>query len=95
MVDDLKNILYYIAETNSFDVANAYIDKIEQAIEKLKSFPKIGKIPLTRSLQLQNFRVLTVGSHLIYYKVFDDDELIKIYTIRHARQKQRNITELD
>ena len=84
--EDLRNILVYIAETNSPNVAFDYVGKIEEAIEKLKEFPFLGKIPLTRSLQLKNFRVLAVDSHLIYYKVNEKDGVIKIYTVKHGRQ---------
>ena len=91
--EDLQNILLYIAETNSPQVALNYIDKIEETINKLKEFPHLGKIPIQRNLRLQNFRVLTVESHLIYYKAFENDKIIKIYTVRHARQKQLNIKQ--
>lgn len=85
--EDLQNILIYIAETNSPNVAYEYVDKIEQTIERLKDFPNMGKHPVLRCLRLQNFRVVTVESHLIYYKVNEELETIKIYDIKHARQK--------
>ncbi len=85
--EDLQNILIYIAETNSPTVAFNYVDKIEQTIDKLKDFPLMGKIPLLRHLQLQNFRVIAVDSHLVYYKVDEKNNVIKIYSIKHGRQQ--------
>lgn len=89
--EDLRNILLYIAETNSVNVAMDYVDTIEQTIEKMKTFAYLGKVPLIRTLQLQNLRVLTVGSHNIYYKVDEANKAIKIYTIKHVKQKQNKI----
>lgn len=89
--EDLRNILLYIADNSSANVAYDYIDNVEQTIEKLKTFANLGKVPLIRSLQLQNFRVLSVESHLIYYKVDEKSKTVKIYTIKHARQKQGDI----
>ena len=88
-IDDLNNILNYIAETNSPQIALKYVDNIEQTINKLKSFPQMGKLAIPRTLQLQGFRVLTIDSHLIYYKVFEKDQTIKIYTVKHGREKQK------
>lgn len=87
--NDLRNILIYIAETNSINVAFDYIDKIENRINQLKQFPNLGKISLIRYLRIKQMRVLTVESHFIYYKVFEKDKTIRIYAIKHTRQSQK------
>lgn len=89
--EGLQNVLIYIAETNSPNVAYEYIDKIEQTIERLKEFPNMGKMPTLRCLRLQNFRTIVVESHMIYYKVDNENETIKIYSIKHARQRNIDI----
>lgn len=85
-LDDLRNILFYIAETNSPQIALNYIDKLQEAINKLKDFPKLGKLSNSRYLRIQNIRVLIVENHLIYYKVIEKENTIRIYTVRHAKQ---------
>lgn len=91
--EDLRNILIYIAETNSPNVAYEYVDKIAQTVEGLKEFPNMGKIPTLRWLRLKNFRVVTVESHLIYYKVDAENAIVRIYDIKHARQKNISLKQ--
>lgn len=83
-LDDLKDILFYIAETNSIKVAMEYVDKLEKSIKSLSEFPGIGKLSNSRYLRIQGIRVLVVESHLVYYKV--SEKTVKIYTVRHAKQ---------
>lgn len=85
-LDDLKEILFYIAETNSPKIAMEYVDKLEKSIKGLSEFPEIGKMSNSRYLRIQGIRVLVVESHLVYYKVSEKEKTVKIYTVRHAKQ---------
>ena len=67
--DQLRNIIYYIADdSGSVDIALRYLDKIEQAINRLQELPNSGSIPRYSILKKQGYRVVIVEKHLVFYK---------------------------
>ncbi|PKM83354.1 MAG: type II toxin-antitoxin system RelE/ParE family toxin [Firmicutes bacterium HGW-Firmicutes-14] len=91
--EQLREIIFYIADdSGNVDIALAYLDKIETAINRLQEFPDSGSIPRYSILKKQGYRVLIVERHLVFYKINEVDKSVIIYTIVDGRREYRNLT---
>lgn len=90
--DQLRDIIYYIAsDSGNIDVALKYLDKLEEAINRLQDFPNSGSIPRYSILKKQGYRVVIVGSHLVFYKVNEENKLVVVYAIVDGRMEYKNL----
>lgn len=90
--DQLRDIIFYIAsDSDSIDIALDYLDKIEKAINRLQEFPNSGSIPKYSILKKQEYRVLIVERHLVFYKVNDIEKTVIIYAIVDGRRGYINL----
>lgn len=89
--DQLHNIIFYIAETNSNDVAIQYLKHIEKVINQLKDFPMSGITPRYQVLKMQGYRVLVVERHLIFYKIYDAQKRIILFAIFDGKQEYQKL----
>ena len=90
--DQLRDIIYYIADdSGSIDTALKYLDKIEEAINRLKEFPNSGSIPRYSILKKQGYRVVIVEKHLIFYKVSEENKTVIVYAIVDGRREYQNL----
>lgn len=86
--EDLRNIIFYIADdSGSIELALDYLNKIEMGIRQLSQFPNMGLIPKYKTLKMQNYRVLILEKHLIFYKVDELNKIITIYRILSSKKK--------
>ncbi len=81
--NDLTEILEYIQIDNP-TVALIFIDEIDRAISKLAFFPFIGPVPKDPRLIHLNYRMLVVGSYIVFYVVLED--VVEIRRILHAKR---------
>jgi len=81
---DLTEVLDYIRIDNS-TAALRIIDEIDRTISKLAHFPFIGQVPKDPRLIHLNYRMLVVGSYLVFYVVFED--VVEIRRIMHGKRK--------
>jgi len=65
-IEDIESIAEYIERDSKF-YAKAVVDKIFQATEKLKEFPKIGRV--VPELGREDIRELIVYSYRLVYQV--------------------------
>lgn len=80
-IDDLESIRDYIAKDSEL-YATSFIEKIISSVEKLVSYPKIGRIiPEAKS---QNLRELIFQNYRIIYRIYHDTIQI-IAVIRGSR----------
>ncbi len=80
-IERLTEIAKYI-ENDSPKNANAFIDNIFSEIDRIKSFPDLGRyVP---ELENRNIREIIYDSFRIIYRI--DDNRIIILTIRHTKQ---------
>ncbi len=63
---DLTKIFEYISLDNP-EAALQLLDKFDQKIANLSSFPFIGVVPSDSLLQTLNYRILVVDNYLIFY----------------------------
>jgi len=90
--EQLRDIIFYIADdSGSIDIALNYLDKIENAINRLKEFPMSGSEPRYSILRKQGYKVLIVERHLIFYKVNESKKIVIIYAIVDGRREYRNL----
>lgn len=90
--DQLRDIIYYIAaDSGSVDIALRYLDKIEEAINTLQEFPNSGSIPRYSILKKQGYRVVVIGSHLVFYKIDEDNKVVIVYAIVDGRMEYKNL----
>ena len=79
--DDLREIINYIALDNPA-AATALLDKIENSLSGLISFPLLGKVPAEEALAGMGYRFLTVNNYLIFYTV--EPKIIWVHRIIHG-----------
>ena len=90
--EQLREIIFYIADdSGSIDIALNYLDKIETAIKRLEDFPNSGSIPRYSVLRKQDYRVLIVERHLVFYKVNDKEHVVTIYAVLDGRREYKNL----
>ena len=86
--EELFDIIYHVASSaHDRKTALEYLDEIEKHVSVLAEFLLAGKIPESRILSRQGFRILVVGrNHLVFYKVDSVKEQIILYHIVDARR---------
>jgi len=90
--EQLRAIILYIAdESGDIDAALRYLDKIENAINRLQDFPQSGSIPRYSIIKKQGFRVVIIERHLIFYKINEVEQLVYIYAIVDGRREYLNL----
>ena len=90
--EQLREIIFYIADdSGDVDIALAYLDKLETAINHLQEFLESGSIPRYSILKKQGYRVIIVERHLVFYKISEEAELVIIYAIVDGRREYRNL----
>jgi len=89
--DQLRDIIFYIANESGVDVALRYLDKIETAINRLQVFPKSGSVPRYSILKKQGYRVVIVERHLVFYKINEEGKTVIIYAIVDSRREYKNL----
>jgi toxin ParE1/3/4 len=66
--EDLDEIVAYVALDN-LQAALKLADRIEADLEKLSSFPKLGRIPRDSDLREAGYRYLIITEYLAFYTV--------------------------
>ena len=90
--EQLREIIFHIADdSGDVDIALGYLDKIETAVNRLQEFPESGSIPRYSILKKQEYRVVIIERHLVFYKINEEDKLVIIYAIVDGRREYRNL----
>jgi len=79
--DDLREIINYIALDDPA-VATTLLDKIENSLSGLISFPLSGKVPTEEALAGMGYRFLTVSNYLVFYSV--EEQIVWVHRIIHG-----------
>ena len=89
-VDDLQDIADYLTATESTDVANRVVGKIEEAYLRLAEFPHRGPIPHELSeLGMRDFRQVLFKPCRVIYEVAEDRAVV--YVIADGRRDMRTL----
>jgi toxin ParE1/3/4 len=82
--EDIVQLELYLIDVFSVDRAQQVIDAIVKQIELLLTFPELGKVPLYRSLRVQQYRYLIIEKQYIFYKILGESMII----VRILHQKK-------
>jgi toxin ParE1/3/4 len=82
--EDIVQLELYLIDVFRVDRAQQVIDAIVKQIELLLTFPELGKVPLYRSLRVQQYRYLIIEKQYIFYKVLGESMII----VRILHQKK-------
>lgn len=78
-IADLQRIALYTHETHGEEQAALYMTRLREALEKLASFPRLG-----RAAAVPGYRVLTVAEHVVFYRL--DGDTVWIVRVLHQRR---------
>ena len=82
--NDLAEILEYIRK-DSPNAALKFLNDLDSIVAKLEDFPLIGQTPKDIRLEYLGYRMLIVGSYLLFYVIKKD--YIEIRRIVHGKRK--------
>lgn len=85
---DLQRLHDFVADKNPLSARKIAIE-IQEAAQKLKSFPQIG-LPVSRADESKNIRDLYVGKYTIRYLV-SVEEIIYILRIWHNKENEKDL----
>ena len=89
-IDDLDIIFDYISMDNRL-AAEALLNKMEDGINMLREYPKLGAIFPSNEYSYveERYRFLSISSYLVFYRIVE--ETIIITRILHANQDWLNL----
>ena len=78
--DQLRDIVLYLRDVSGGSgPALRLLDRVEQAMTLLSSFPRLGVVPGSPALAQRGYRMLVAGEYLVFYRV--DDELRRVIVV--------------
>jgi len=81
-VTNLQEIYDYISET-SIPAADKVIDEIDGRVADLEQMP--AKYPAYPDKPA--YRRMPVGNYLVFYKIFEDRKLVRVYLVIHGKRR--------
>jgi plasmid stabilization system protein ParE len=84
---DLDGISRWIAKDSPTNALH-FVEKILAAVESLKTFPNRNVVDGQDRRTLQPVRSLPVGSHIIFFKVFEEQLSVHILQVRHGAMRR-------
>jgi len=87
-VDDLISIFDWIASDSPSNAA-AFVDKLDQRLGNLETYPFLGRIPKDDKLKISGYRVLVIESYLVFYII--RGKTVEIHRVVHG---SRNLDDI-
>lgn len=89
--NDINQIVLFIAtESGSKKVARDYLDKLQDTILSLNKFPERGSNPRYKILRNQGYKFIVVETHLVFYKIKEENKTVIIYRVLHQKSSYQN-----
>ena len=86
--EQIREAVLYTAQVSGGEgPALKLLDLIDEAAERLSSFPRIGSVPAWGTLAKRGYRKLAVGHYIMLYKVDDGAQAVTIHAFVHSRQE--------
>ncbi|MGI6121129.1 MAG: type II toxin-antitoxin system RelE/ParE family toxin [Saccharofermentanales bacterium] len=84
---DLQAILRYLAhDLLSPKAAEDFLDLIEETVQGLSSMPYRFELVKDERLRQQGYRKCLVKNYLLFYKVFEQEKIVRVYRVTYARR---------
>ncbi len=87
-IADLEEIQDYL-DQNAPDQSDEIVAELVSAIRTLEFLPKRNRARLPRKTPGLSVYTLPALQYLIYYRVYDDQKLVRILTVRHTSRRPR------
>lgn len=82
--DQITEIIRYVAADVGREVALSCLERLEDQIKTLETFPFVGAQPRYAALRRQGYRFLTSDRWLVFYKVFEKEKKVIVYAVLDA-----------
>ena len=86
-IDDLHRVVEFVEAKNPFAARRIAID-LQEGIERLKQFPKIG-LPVLKAPDPEQIRDLYIVNYTVRYLIAD--EIIYILRVWHNKENEKNL----
>lgn len=86
-IGDLQRVVEFVEVKNPFAARRIAID-LQEGVDKLKQFPKIG-LPVLKASDPEQIRDLYIGDYTLRYLV--TNEIIYILRIWHSKENEKNL----
>jgi len=86
-IDDLHRVVEFVEEKNPFAARRIAID-LQEGVEKLKQFPKIG-LPVLKASDPEQIRDLYITNYSVRYLIAE--EIIYVLRIWHDKENERDL----
>lgn len=79
--EDLLNILDFVSQ-DSPERATAFVEELDRRIGGLGRHPHLGRVPRNATLRSAGYRILVLGSYLVFYRI--RQSAIEIHRVVHG-----------
>lgn len=87
----MDRISRYISERSEKN-APRFIEELVTAIDSLEFFPHRYNVVMPSRRRGRGVRMMVVWPYLVYFRVFDEDKVVRIVSVRHgARRRPRRL----
>ena len=86
-IDDLQRVVEFVEIKNPYAARRIAID-LQEGVDKLKQFPKIG-LPVLKASDSELIRDLYINNYTVRY--LTTDEVIYILRIWHNKENEKNL----
>ncbi len=86
-IDDLQRVLEFVELKNSFAARRIAVN-LQEGVDKLKLFPKIG-LPVLTASDPEQIRDIYIGKYTVRYLIVD--EIIYVLRIWHNKENEKNL----
>lgn len=89
--DQLTDIIIYLNNTYTKKEAVAYLNYLEEQINNLSKYPKLGVVPRYQAISKQGYRALICKQNIIFYKINEEKKQIMLHVILSAKRNYLNL----
>ena len=89
--DQLIDIVMYLNNTYTKKEAVAYLNYLEEQINNLSEYPKLGVVPRYQAIAKQGYRALICKQNIIFYKINEEKKQIILHIIVSAKRNYLNL----
>ncbi len=86
-IDDLQRVVEFVEVKNPFAARRIAID-LQEGVERLKQFPKIG-LPVLKAPDPEQIRDLYITNYTVRYLIAE--EITYVLRIWHNKENERNL----
>ena len=86
--EDVEEIVGYVALDDA-EAASKLADRIEANLERLSSFPELGRVPRDGDLREAGYRYVIIGEWLAFYTI--EKRTVFVHRILHGRRDDKEL----